>query len=143
MWSLRRVAVAAIGTVALTVGLVVVPESPASASNFEVKTPGGTGSIEFIDYGPGRPGGGSNDDYFLIHDYSPDHHGVMAWLWVDGDGMGAVYNGRGYAGAPVLWDPYQFDSNWPFIVEVQVCNIDGPNGKPFNCSKVRSHVETH
>ncbi|MCE6996271.1 hypothetical protein LZG04_15915 [Saccharothrix sp. S26] len=83
--------------------------SPASAAHddgFEVWTLDGCGSVEFVDYGEGAPGGGSNDDYAIVHDYCSEGHGVLASTWVDIYALGSKYNGNGLAGAPVIWDPH-------------------------------------
>ncbi|PJE93904.1 hypothetical protein CUT44_32475 [Streptomyces carminius] len=68
-------------------------------------TSGGCGSVDFVDYGEGWPGGGNNDDYLVIHDYCSDGKGVRAYAWVDGVYLGARNNTNGLAGAAVLWDP--------------------------------------
>jgi hypothetical protein len=124
------------------VGMIVGPITPASANDFEIHTRGGGGSIEFIDHGPGRPGGGSNDDYFLIHDYKADGHGVWAWVWLDGVGHGAKYNGRGKAAAPVFWDPIEVLDGWFDKIKVQVCLADGNNVIKSTCSNVYEHFES-
>jgi hypothetical protein len=66
------------------------------------------GAVDFVDYGPGAPGGGNNDDYAVVHDYCGDGHGVKAWAWLDGVLIGSQYNGNGLAGAPVIWDPRSY-----------------------------------
>jgi hypothetical protein len=120
--------------------LMVVMANPASASDAEVFTYGLTGSIEFVDNGPGRPGGGSNDDYFLVHDYNrADHDGVKAWIWVDGDLKGEIYNGRGYDAPPVFWDHAQIPAG-RHTIGLKVCNVNGNRGQPYGCNSVE-HVE--
>ena len=91
--------------------------------SFTVYTLDGCGSIEFVDHGPGKPGGGDNDDYAVIHDLCGDGHGVKAWAWVNGV-LHEQYNGNGLAGAPVIWDP--FGNVIPGQdIALKVCLVDG------------------
>jgi hypothetical protein len=111
-------------------GVTVLVASPASAAvndNFYAQTTDGCGVVNFIDYGPGAPGGGDNDDYTVIHDYCADGHGVRAWTWLDGVYLGSMYNGNGQAGSPVVWDPYKPYGNVGAgdLVELIVCLVDG------------------
>lgn len=132
---LWKVGLGAVGTA----GLVALTASPAAASDFEAFTYGLTGSIEFIDYGRGQEGGGNNDDYFWVHDYSSaDHDGVKAWVWVDGVLKGSKYNGRGASAGPVFWDPVQITGR--HTIGVKVCNVNGNAGTPYNCHS-HEHVE--
>jgi hypothetical protein len=128
-------------TAAITAAAVVAMASPASAAyddSFEVYTQDGCGSVEFVDYGEGAPGGGSNDDYLVVHDYCSDGHGVLAIAWIDIYSMGSKYNGNGLAGSPVIWDPYVNRGN-VFAGEtigLQVCLVDGANDDtPFSCDE--------
>jgi len=53
-------------------GLVTTSAGAAVNDNFNASTTDGCGVANFIDYGPGAPGGGNNDDYVVIHDYCAD-----------------------------------------------------------------------
>jgi hypothetical protein len=66
-------------TVALLSVTVLVTSSAGAAENdsFAALTTDECGDANFIDYGPGAPGGGNNDDYVVIHDYCADGHGVQ------------------------------------------------------------------
>jgi hypothetical protein len=86
----------------------------------------------FVDYGAGAPGGGSNDDYVVIHDYAPDGWGTRAYAWLNGDYIGTKYNGNGYAGDPVYWDPFKAYGNvlTGDYVGLKVCfsvDVNDPN----------------
>ncbi|MEV5019303.1 hypothetical protein ACIGW1_09545 [Streptomyces sp. NPDC053780] len=98
-------------------------------------TGGGCGSVEFVDYGPGAPGGGNNDDYLVIHDYCSDGKGVRAYAWTDNRYHGGKNNTNGLAGAPVVWDPYQ--GEWNVIandkVGIKVCLFNSNNALS-NCA---------
>jgi hypothetical protein len=122
--------------------LMVLVAAPASANDIEVYNSGASGSIEFVDHGPGRPGGGSNDDYFWVHDYESDGHGVKAWVWLDGRLIGSKYNGSGRDAPPVFWDPVQITgTNFIHTIGMKVCNVDGNSDPtPFNCHST-SHEE--
>lgn len=101
--------------------------SPAAAAvddSFAASTTDGCGVVNFIDYGPGAPGGGNNDDYTVIHDYCSDGHGVRADAWRNGTYLGGRYNGNGLAGAAVVWDPFGNVAPGDFV-ELQVCLVDG------------------
>ena len=115
---------------ALTLGAVVMAAAPAAATvddGFTVYTTDGCGAVDFVDYGPGAPGGGNNDDYAVVHDYCGDGHGVKAWAWINGVYLGGKYNGSGLAGAPVVWDPFKAYGNVIAgdRVGLKVCLVDG------------------
>ena len=95
--------------------------------DFNASTTDGCGVANFIDYGPGAPGGGNNDDYVVIHDYCADGHGVMAYVEVDDSGYWFhQYNGNGLAGAPVVWDPFLHGNvKAGQKIELEVCLVDG------------------
>ncbi|MFI5898217.1 hypothetical protein ACIA5D_49870 [Actinoplanes sp. NPDC051513] len=84
--------------------------------------------VDFVDAGEGWPGGGDNDDYVVIHDYYADGYGTKAYAWLNGDYLGWKYNGNGYAGDPVLWDPFAAfgDVHAGDYVGLKVCLSDGP-----------------
>ena len=97
-------------------GLVTTSAGAAVNDNFNASTTDGCGVANFIDYGPGAPGGGNNDDYVVIHDYCADGHGVMAYVEVDDSGYWFhQYNGNGLSGAPVVWGPFLHGERqgWP------------------------------
>jgi hypothetical protein len=139
--------VAAIATLSVALLTTTLTPSPASANSFELKLydhPTGQcgilGSIEFVDNGPGREGGGNNDDYFWIHDYSScDHDGIKAWMWLDGRLIDSRYNGNGESGAPVFWDPKQVPPGRHYV-GVKVCRVDGNDGYPYPCA-THTHAE--
>jgi hypothetical protein len=97
--------------------------------DFAALTTDECGVANFIDYGPGAPGGGNNDDYVVIHDYCADGHGVQVYLEVDDNGYWySQYNGNGRAGAPVIWDPFLYGNvKAKQKVEIEVCLVDGIN----------------
>jgi hypothetical protein len=119
---------------ALGAAVLLAPGTAAAAvnDNFAVSTTDGCGVVNFIDYGPGAPGGGDNDDYAVIHDYCADGHGIRAAVWFYGEFWGYKYNGNGQAGAAVIWDPFK---DWGGsanlragdVVQLEVCLVDGPN----------------
>jgi hypothetical protein len=113
---------------ALLSGSVLVKNSAGAAVNddFAALTTDECGVANFIDYGPGAPGGGNNDDYVVIHDYCADGHGVRAYAELDDTGYWFnQYNGNGRAGAPVVWDPFG-DVKAKHTVTLEVCLVDGP-----------------
>jgi len=89
------------------------------------------GSAEFVDYGPGAPGGGNNDDYVEVKDGCPDRVGVKAWAWLDGRLLGSKYVGPGIK--TVVWDPFgNVRANQE--VGLKVCKVSGNNDPtPTNC----------
>lgn len=108
--------------------------TPASVNdNFSVSTTDGCGRVDFVDFGEGAPGGGSNDDYLVIHDLCGDGHGVKAWAWRNGILLGSRYNGNGLAGDAVIWDP--FGNVVPGdAVGLEVCLVDGTDDpSPSKC----------
>jgi hypothetical protein len=127
---------AALFTATLTLGSVASGANHAAAAfddSFTVYTTDGCGAVDFVDHGPGAPGGGDNDDYAVIHDYCADGHGVRATGLHNARYLGRKYNGNGLAGAPVVWDPF------PNVltndrVELEVCLVDGSNDlSPSRC----------
>jgi hypothetical protein len=94
------------------------------------------GYARFVDYGPGAPGGGNNDDYVRVCDfYAGDHDGVKAYAWIGNDYQGSKYNGKG-AGECVVWDPFP-NVKPGQTVGLKVCLVDGPNGAPYYCDEDR------
>ena len=119
-----RALVVAVALLSVTV-LVTSSAGAAVNDNFNASTTDGCGVANFIDYGPGAPGGGNNDDYVVIHDYCADGHGVRAYVSVDGrDSWSWQYNGNGLAGAPVVWDPFP-NVKADQVVYLVVCLVDG------------------
>ena len=116
--------------VALLSVTVLVTNSAGAAVNdsFAALTTDECGVANFIDYGPGAPGGGNNDDYVVIHDYCADGHGVQVYVEWDDTGYWVwEYNGNGRAGDPVIWDPFPNGGNVKAKqkVTMEVCLVDG------------------
>ncbi|MEH1163765.1 hypothetical protein V6V47_00095 [Micromonospora sp. CPCC 205539] len=82
------------------------------------------GILNFVDYGEGAPGGGMNDDYFVLRDTCGNNDGVMALVYVDDVLKGYKYNGGG-SGSSVIWDPTQVYAN--DVVRMEICGADGPD----------------
>ncbi|MGW1450471.1 hypothetical protein ACWCO3_19615 [Micromonospora sp. NPDC002411] len=97
------------------------------------------GLIEFIDYGEGAPGGGMNDDYFVVTDTCANGEGVRARVYVNGVLVGgSKYNGGG-SGSSVIWDPAQIYAN--DVVKMEICAANGPqdySGLPCDDRTFRS-----
>jgi hypothetical protein len=130
-----RVLVMATALVSVTV-LVTNSAGAAVDDSFAALTTDECGVANFIDYGPGAPGGGDNDDYVVIHDYCADGHGVQVYLEMDDNGYWySQYNGNGRAGAPVVWDPFLYGNVKPKQkIELEVCLVDGINDlTPLRC----------
>ena len=123
-------------TAAATQGVIAT----AVNDSFSVSTlNGGCGRADFVDFGDGAPGGGSNDDYVVIHDLCGDGHGVKAWAWLNGTLIGSKYNGNGLAGDAVVWDPFkQFGNVLPGdSIGLKVCLVNGTDDpSPFDCASV-------
>ncbi|GAB1516574.1 hypothetical protein [Actinophytocola sp. KF-1] len=121
---------------ALVLGSMVLTANQAAAAyddGFTVRTGNGCGTVDFVDYGEGQPGGGSNDDYAVVHDYCSDGHGVKAYAWIDGYYLGSKYNGNGLAGAPVVWDPFG-NVVAGEAIGLKVCLVDGADDPtPSDC----------
>jgi hypothetical protein len=117
--------------VVVPLALALTANSAFAAVNddFNVKTTDACGVANFIDYGPGAPGGGNNDDYVVIHDYCSDSHGVQAFVWINGEYWGDAYNGNGHAGEAVVWDPFKAYGPGNLVggdsVTLKVCLVDG------------------
>lgn len=96
----------------------------------------GSGWAEYVDYGEGAPGGGSNDDYVIVGDGCADGHGIKAWAWLDDtclESCAGRYVGGG-AESSVVWDPLGnvAPGQW---VALKVCWVDGSNDPtPSGCS---------
>jgi hypothetical protein len=116
--------------------LLANPAAAATDDSFGVSTTNACGAIDFVDFGPGAPGGGDNDDYVEIHDFCSDGHGVEGYAWLDGIYLGNTYNGNGLSGSAVVWDPFKaFGNVIPGdTVGIKVCLVDGPNDpSPSDC----------
>jgi hypothetical protein len=126
---IRRAILAAVAGPGAAVLLAPGTAVAAVDDSFSARTTDGCGVVNFIDYGPGAPGGGNNDDYIVIHDYCADGHGVRARLWWNGLHWSSKYNGNGLAGDPVIWDPFrEFSVNDVAAGDgliLQVCLVDG------------------
>jgi hypothetical protein len=134
----RRALVVVLASLLLFAGVHLSTASAAVNDDFHASTTDGCGVANFIDYGPGAPGGGNNDDYVVIHDYCADGHGVQAYVKVDDiDFVLGEYNGNGRAGAPVVWDPF-LNGNVQAgqSVTLEVCLVDGPADQtPSRCGE--------
>jgi hypothetical protein len=62
---------------------------------------GCNGRVRFVDHGPGKPGGGDNDDYIVCEDNSSEYV-IGCWLWHNGDYRGGVLSSDDNA---VVWEP--------------------------------------
>ncbi|WP_444949215.1 hypothetical protein [Micromonospora ureilytica] len=115
-------------TVALTAILATTnPAAAAGNDDYTVYTGQSGGAVDFIDYGPGAPGGGDNDDYLVIRDIAADGHGVQVWAWLHGKYLGTKYNGNG-AWTSVIYDPYTiFPNNVAKneVIGLKICLVDG------------------
>lgn len=129
----------------LAVAVPVVMSGAAGASvavddSFSVATLlGGCGAVDFVDNGPGAPGGGNNDDYLVIHDYCSDGYGVWGIAYRNGVKLGERYNSNGLAGAPLIYDPYTHAGNTNIgpgdTVRIDVCLADGSTSEwRFRCN---------
>jgi hypothetical protein len=134
----------AVATTAAVSAMLMFTATAANAldDNFQVATRDANtcGVADFVDYGPGAPGGGNNDDYIVIHDYCADGHGVRAYVWIMGEYWDDRYNGNGLAGAPVVWDPFRDWGGPDNLVKgdfftIMVCLVDGPNDGADNPSE--------
>jgi hypothetical protein len=141
--SVKLLLAAAVTAAAVT----VMPGTAAAAVNddFYVATTDGCGVANFIDYGPGAPGGGDNDDYLVIHDYCADGHGIRAGVSFFGEFWGYKYNGNGLSGAAVIWDPFRdWSSNGNLIagdvVTIEVCLVDGANDITGSRCRTTTHT---
>ncbi|MFE9694714.1 hypothetical protein [Micromonospora sp. NPDC005806] len=122
---MRRRIAATLATLTLGTAAALLPSSPAFAANdsFWAYTTDHCGAIEFVDSGT-YSDGSTNDDFFKIHDYCTDGHGVRATVVFDYESTYTKYNGLGYAGPPVYWDP------WTNVltgenISMEVCLVDG------------------
>ncbi|MBY8849705.1 hypothetical protein [Saccharothrix longispora] len=100
----------ALTAVAVAVAAVVVPPAQASAEaehddGFVVWTTDRCGSVEFVDYGPGEPGSGGDDDYLVVRDHCDDGYEVKADGWLGWYWLRVKYV-DGPAAGPVFWDPF-------------------------------------
>src|SRR3569833_3101434 len=110
--------------------------------DFSIPTTDACGRVDFVDFGPGDPSNSANnDDYFVIHDLCPDSHGIRASYNLTRNGSvidtGTKYNGNGFDGPPVYWDPFPSGNvSGGDVLDVTVCLVDGPNGTGFKCENI-------
>jgi hypothetical protein len=122
-------------------GIAVAHPAAAATDHISESTSDGCGVIDFIDAGPGAPGGGDNDDYLELHDYCSDGHGVEGYAWLDGTYLGKKYDGNGLAGAPVIWDPLG-DVKSGQTIGVKVCLVDGADDPtPSKCLSAEGTID--
>ncbi|GAB1694912.1 hypothetical protein [Krasilnikovia sp. M28-CT-15] len=110
----RKLLRAAMAATAVTGSVLLMFPGAAFAGHddsFKVRTTDSCGGADFVDYGPGAPGGGDNDDYIVIHDYCGDGYGVSVDVWRTGEFWSRGYNGAGSSGAAVIWDPFAGANN--------------------------------
>ncbi|MFC7279256.1 hypothetical protein ACFQS1_35290 [Paractinoplanes rhizophilus] len=104
-----RRALTILSTVILATVVLASPARAGTNDSFQVcsQWTNNASCVEFVDYGEGKPGGGKNDDYILIHQYDPyAAYGVWGYAWLDGKYLGAKFNGSGYYAPAVVWDPF-------------------------------------
>jgi hypothetical protein len=122
-------------------GIAAAHPAAAATDHISESTTDGCGVIDFIDAGPGAPGGGDNDDYLELHDYCSDGHGVEGYAWLDGTYLGKKYDGSGLAGAPVIWDPLG-DVKSGQTIGVKVCLVDGADDPtPSKCLSAEGTID--
>ncbi|MEU6021231.1 hypothetical protein [Micromonospora sp. NPDC047134] len=123
---------------AVAVGVLVATGSPAAAANDDhyVTTWDSfkgcqAGRLDFVDYGEGAPGGGMNDDYFIVRDTCANGDGVLAYVYLNGVQRGTKYNGGG-SGTSIIWDPVQVYAGDE--VRMVICEANGPSDyQGYNC----------
>jgi hypothetical protein len=134
---------AAVSLAATAVVTLVTPAAgvaaAAASDDYTLRTAGACGAadaregyLKFVDNGPGAPGGGDNDDYFIVADTCGDNDGVKAWAWVDGVLKGDKYNGSGN-GSKLVWDPIGNVKDGQ-SVGMKICGVDGNEGTPYDCT---------
>jgi hypothetical protein len=137
----RRATGVTIMATMLTAAGLAAPAAAAINDNFAVSAGSGCGVVNFIDYGPGAPGGGNNDDYLVIHDYCADGYSGVVAAFLDRPGsddnpyLGSRRNNNGLAGAPVIWDPFKAvgNVNANDRIRLEVCLWDGQDPYPITC----------
>ncbi|MEV6366349.1 hypothetical protein AB0L86_05580 [Micromonospora musae] len=134
---------------AVALSVIALPASPAFAydDSFPASTPTGAGVANFVDSGT-WPGGGSNDDFVVIHDYASDGYGVAAYLWIDRNApndtdwryLGWKVNKNGLAGAAVYWEIPEGGNIYPNQgVKLKVCLLDRNGNTPESTCRERYH----
>ncbi|MEU5566334.1 hypothetical protein [Micromonospora musae] len=122
---------------AVAAGTLVATGSPAAAANDDHYVSNWSGNcqagrLDFVDHGEGAPGGGTNDDYFVVRDTCANGDGVKARVYLNGVVMGSKYNGGG-SGTSIIWDPFQVYEN--DVVKMEICEANGPTDYlGFNCN---------
>ncbi|MCF0092895.1 hypothetical protein [Micromonospora sp. MH99] len=127
----QRLALTMSMAVTAVAGALVVGASPASAAGnddhyvtyWDDYTMCQAGRLDFVDYGEGAPGGGMNDDYFVVKDTCANGDGVLGRVYVNGVLRDTKYNGGG-SGSSVIWDPAQVYAN--DVVRMEICGANGP-----------------
>ncbi|MEU7841375.1 hypothetical protein AB0B39_10415 [Micromonospora sp. NPDC049114] len=127
----QRLALTMSMAIAAVAGALVVGASPASAAGnddhdvtyWDDYAMCEGGRLDFVDYGEGAPGGGMNDDYFVVRDTCANGDGVLGRVYVNGVLRGTRYNGGG-SGSSVIWDPAQVYAN--DVVRMEICGANGP-----------------
>jgi hypothetical protein len=131
------VATMALGTVFLTAGPAAATDDQFLVSSWGCKgdSNASVATARFVDYGPGAPGGGNNDDYLEAYDDCANGHGVRVYAWLDGEFLGSGYWGGGSNGF-AIFDPFPNGEVKPGqSVGLKVCSVDGRDDTtPFNCA---------
>ena len=115
-----------------TTAAALVAAGPASAStddSFSVDTGSSPscyryGAAAYIDYGE------YGDDYVGVYDACKDGVGVKAWVWINGEQVGAQRNGSGF-NTEVYFNIRNVTTH--DRVGIEVCAQNGSNGTPFAC----------
>jgi len=100
------------------------PDTRRVDDSFTVTTLNDNGYATFVDYGPGKPGHGMNDDYIEIDDTWADGYDVRVEAWLDGSSQGVRVYDDGAWGDVLVWDPFP-NVKAGQEVELEVCLTDG------------------
>jgi len=119
------------GAMAVTAALVPAGAASAAAYNDSFGKDTGPspscyryGAVQFVDHGE------YGDDYVGVYDACKDGVGVKAWIWINGELVGAQRNGDGF-NSEVYVDVRNLVKD--DVIGLKVCAQDGPSGTPFAC----------
>jgi hypothetical protein len=123
---------------AMSAVLLMPTAAHAVNDSFWVYTSDGCGALEFVDNGT-YSDGSTNDDFFKVHDYCTDGHGVLGIVVLNDESRATKYNGLGYAGPPVYWDPFgNILTNERVYMEV--CLVDGGSDQTGDKCRWNEHI---